>query len=133
MVTGALHVGLLGYLEEQKSGHVPRHHDGSLSLVFDSQYRVTCLTLAHGELLLESRIVPLPDDAVRRRSLLEMLLEQAGNRLEGHTERIAFAPGGQMLVLQQIVPARADRAQFGAMLDSFLNALAGWRRLAGVL
>jgi hypothetical protein len=38
-----------------------------------------------------------------------------------------------MLVLQQIVPAQADRAQVGAVLDSFVNALAGWRRLAGVL
>jgi hypothetical protein len=133
MVTGMCHEGLSRYLAEQKSGAVPRNVDGSITLIFDRQYRVTCLTLAHGDLLLEARILQLPADASSRRSTMEMLLGQAGSTLESHAERIAFAPGGQMLVLQQIVPAQADRAQVGAVLDSFVNALAGWRRLAGVL
>jgi hypothetical protein len=131
-VTRMVHAGLGKYLAENQAGKVPANPDGSVSLVFDRQYRVSCLTLAHGELLLEARIVQLPADTGDRRAAMEMLLQQAGSNLQSHSERIAFAPDGQMLVLQQIVPAQADRVQFGAMLDSFVNALAGWRRLAGV-
>jgi hypothetical protein len=133
MVTSVIHAGLARYLADQKTSQVPRNPDGSVSLIFDGQYRVTCLPFPHGDLLLEARIVQLPVDVQSRRTAMELLLEQAGDMLVSHTERIAFAPGGQMLVLQQIVPTQADRAQFDSMLDRFVNALAGWRRLAGVL
>lgn len=133
MVEGVLHDGLRKYLAEFNTGGVPRNSDGSVSLIFDGQYRVTCLPLAYGDLLLEARILQLPDEARARRITMEALLEQAGSRLGKHTDRIAFAPGEQMLVLQQTVPAQADRAQFISVLDGFVNALAGWRRLAGVL
>ena len=128
-----LHAGFGAYLSELKSKHIPNNPDGSVSLIFDQQYRVTFLTLAHADLLLEARLCHLPDDTSSRRTIVEMLLEQAGSMLETHTEHIVVAPGGQTLLLQQIVPAHADRAQFSTMLDSFVNALAGWRRLAGVL
>lgn len=133
MVTSVLHDGLARYLADQKSTQVPASQDGAFNLIFDNQYRVTCLPFLRGDLLLEARIVHLPADVYRRRTIIEMLLEQAGNRLDSHPERIVLSPGGQMLALQQVVPAQADRAQFGSMLDSFVNALAGWRRLAGVL
>ena len=39
----------------------------------------------------------------------------------------------QMLLLQQTVPAQADKMDVESVLERFVNALAGWRRLAGVL
>ncbi len=133
MVTAMLHENLRQYLAALKAGEPAQNADGSFSLIFDRQYRVTFLMLTHGDLLLDARVLQLPDEPHSRRTTLEMLLEQAGSRLEGHPEWIALAPGGQMLVLQQVVPAKADRAQFSASLDDFVNALAGWRRLVGVL
>nr|WP_314623059.1 CesT family type III secretion system chaperone [uncultured Noviherbaspirillum sp.] len=133
MVTVMLHESLRQYLAALKAGEPAQNADGSFSLIFDSQYRVTFLTLAHGDLLLEARVFQLPDEPRSRRTTLEMLLAQAGSRLEGHPEWIALATGGRMLVLQQVLPAKTDRTQFSASLDDFVNALAGWRRLVGVL
>jgi hypothetical protein len=133
VVTAVVNASLCTFLAELRVSEPPQDSDGSYSLVFDSQYRVTFLALAHGDLLLESRIFQLPDEQHSRRATMQMLLEQAGSRLQSHSEWIAFAPGAQMLVLQQVVPAQADRAHFRALLDDFVNALAGWRRLAGVL
>lgn len=133
MVKNMLHPALSRFLANQRAGEGNRNADGSVSIVFDGQYRVTCMAFAQGGLLLEARIFQLPAESSYRRSSIEMLLEQAGHRLKTYTEWLALASGGQMLMLQQVVPAQADSMQFSAMLDSFVNALAGWRRLAGVL
>ncbi|SMP44880.1 CesT family type III secretion system chaperone [Noviherbaspirillum suwonense] len=133
MVTSALHPELARYLAAEKADQASRSPDGSISMVFDAQYRVTCQVFAQGDLLLEARVLRLPDDEGSRTTTVEMLLEQAGQRLQDHAEWLALGSGGQILMLQQIVPAQADRIQFSNMLDSFVNALAGWRRLAGVL
>jgi hypothetical protein len=127
------HPGLAAYLARNRIERGGTGGDGSVSLVFDRQYRVSCLPATAGDLLLEARLVELPPDPAVRLARLEALLEHAGQTLEQHAEGIALAPGGHMLVLQRTVPARADSKDFESMLESFVNTLANWRRLAGVL
>ena len=133
MVARQLHGGLAAYLPSLQAVQPTREADGSVSLVFDSQYRITCRGNTSGGLLLEARIAELPLDANARRSLLLELLERAGRQFERHTEWMTMTRDRQILLLQQTVPARADRIDVESVLERFVNALAGWRRLAGVL
>lgn len=133
MVARQLHRGLAAYLASRQADQPARNADGSVSLVFDGQYRITCLDNAGGGLLLEARIAELPLDANTRRALLEDLLERAGRQFERHTEWMTMTRDRQMLLLQQTVPAQAERTDVETVLERFVNTLAGWRRLAGVL
>jgi hypothetical protein len=127
------HPGLAAYLTRNRIERGKAGADGSVSLVFDRQYRVSCLPAPAGDLLLEARLVELPPDPAVRLARLEALLEHAGQALEQHAEGIALAPDGDMLVLQSTVPAQAASADLESMLEAFVNTLASWRRLAGVL
>lgn len=133
MVAQQLHGGFAAYLASRQADQPIRNADGSVSLVFDGQYRITCLGNASGGLLVEARVTELPLDANARRSLLEDLLERAGRRFERHTEWMTMTRDRQILLLQQTVPAQADKTDFESALERFINALAGWRTLAGVL
>lgn len=133
MVTRQLHGGLTAYLASKQAGQPSRNADGSVSVVFDGQYRITCVGHASGGLLLEARVTELPADATARRSLIEDLLERAGRGFERHTEWLTMTRDRQMLLLQQTVPSQAGQMDFESILERYVNALAGWRRLAGVL
>lgn len=133
MVSHCRHDGLARYLAERHVGDGYVSPDGSITMVFDGRYRVACLVLSNGELLLEARICDLAADAAARRSLLEELLLQTGRTLERHAEWMSITQDRQTLVLQQTLPAQAPLMDVERLLEDFINALANWRRLAGVL
>ena len=133
MVGLCKHDGLSKYLAERQAGKGCVSPDGSITLVFDGRYRVACLGMSNGELLLEARVCELPAGAAPRSSLLEALLLQSGRALERHGEWMTMTPDRQTLVLQQTLPVLATVMDVEVRLENFINALANWRRLAGVL
>ena len=133
MVSHLRHEGLVKYLADSRGGDGSVSPDGSITMVFDGRYRVACLTLSNGELLLEARICDLPIEALPRRALLEELLVQTGRRLERDAEWMSITKDRQTLVLQKTLPAQASLMDVERLLENFINALANWRRMAGVL
>lgn len=133
MVAQSMHQGFADYLTRNNVGRNAGHDDGSFHLVFDNQYRVAFLTGSGGTLWLESRVCELPENPTERQALLMRLLERAGNEIFLQTACLTLPKVGNLLIVQQLVPAEAGVQEFMRFLENFLNLLASYRSLAGVL
>ena len=127
------HAGLDQYLARNQLGGGEARADGATVLVYDERYRVYCRPAQHGDLVLESRLADVPEEAARCEGMLRQSLELAGERLEVAAEWPVLSEDGRTMRLQQRVAADARLEGVELALEAFTNATAAWRRRLGVL
>ena len=127
------HAGLDAYLQRNGLSNGEARTDGATVLVFDERYRVYCRPAQQGDVVLEIRLTEMPDDERRGGDLLQQALEFMGERLDEASEAPALSEDGQVLLLQQRVPAHARIDDLERALESFINAVGTWRRRLCVL
>jgi len=104
--------------------------EGRVVLAIDQRDRVHLLPGPHNSVVLQSDVLPLPDHAdTRTDDILLRLAKTAAGLLQGHASTLSIDRNRQALVLQQLVPARADLQALQAALADFANALAFWSRI----
>ena len=133
MVAHRMHAGLADYLARNNVSENGQHDNGSVHLVFDNQYRIAFTAASNGALLLESRVCELPVDRITRQSCLISLLEKAGDEMYVQMASLVLPQDGNLLTVQQLISAEAGIQEFEQFLEKFINLLAGYRSLAGVL
>ena len=128
-----IHNGLAGYLYRQGLRQQAERVDGAVVLVFDRRYRVFCRPAAHGDLVLECRVVDLPGDAREADDMIRECLFASWVRMREHPDIPALSEDGMSIVVQLSVPSDSTINEFERALESYVNSLADWRRIFRVV
>ena len=128
-----MHAGLVAYMGRNRLAVNAPLIDGSIVLVLDKRYRVFCRPAPHGDLVLESRLVQLPDKAGEADELIRLCLMGSWVRMREHGDVPVLTNDQTEINLQQRIPADATINEFEGMLERFTNAIAEWRRIFRVL
>jgi hypothetical protein len=124
-----LHNGLAGYLARHHLERQAERVDGAVALLFDRRYRVFCRPAPHGDLVLESRIIELPDDPEAADSLIRECLFASWVRMPDFSDVAALSDDGQAIVIQLRIPSDASINEVESALESYVNAMSDWRRI----
>ena len=123
------HDGLASYLARRNQvGAADERSDGAVVLVFDEQYRVFCRPAPRGDLVFETTLTALPDDAARSDALLGEAVRLAAQGLEVQPDALVLSEDERALLLQRRLPADAGSGEFEQGLEDFVNAIGAWRR-----
>ena len=128
-----LHAGLSGYMSRLKLPAQKPRTDGALVLVVDSHYRIFCRPGPHGDLILESRLLRLPEKRLDADELIRECLLASWVRMTEHADVPTLSADESEIQLQQRVPADATTDEFEHALEQFTNSVADWRRIFRVL
>jgi hypothetical protein len=129
----AMHPGLAGYMTGNAIGMPEARHDGALVLVIDGLYRIFFRPAQHGDLVMEARLVDVPESTAARERMLTEVLEAAADRLLEHADMPTLSSNEDQLTLQQRIPQDAGPAEVEVALEQFTNAVVAWRSFLGVL
>ena len=128
-----LHSGLAGYMSRQKILAKESRIDGALVFTVDTRYRIFCRPGPHGDLVLESQLVQLPDQRDEADDLVRECLLGSWVRMMEHADVPVLSQNESEILLQQRVTADATVDEFESALEQFTNSLADWRRVFRVL
>lgn len=127
------HGGLASYLARNQFDPAEERPDGAIVLVFDEKYRVFCRPASRGDLVLETTLTTLPEDAGRCDALLGEALRLAAPSLDTRADALVLSEDECALLLQRRLSADAASDEFEQGLEQFVNATGAWRRWLGVL
>lgn len=133
MVVQPRHRGLAEYLLRHDIGIDEKALNETLHLIFDKQFRVAFSTGSNGVLWLEGKIAEVPVNISSRMRLFMALLEHIGQEFEYETANVVTSEDERLVLLQQMAPAEAAGQEFENLLEKFINLLAKYRSLAGML
>lgn len=105
--------------------------DGSYVLVFDGRYKLAFVAEGSSSAVVRSPAGELPVDGVERREALDRLLDAATARMSKGGEILTVEEGERRLFLYRRFVTDIQPHVFEALLTSFVNSLAFWRRMAG--
>lgn len=127
------HNGLSAFLDRKKinSGH--RLTDGAIVLSLDKSYRVFCRPATHGDLVLESRLMQLPQNNKEADELIAHTLLGSWVRMQSHADIPVLSQDETEICLQQRISSDATVDEFENALEQFTNSISDWRRILRVL
>lgn len=128
-----LHTGLAGYINRQQLPAMQPRVDGALVISIDTRYRIFCRPGPHGDLVLESKLLQLPERRDEADDLIRECLLGSWVRMMEHADVPVLAQNENEILLQQRVSADATVDEFESALEQFTNSLADWRRIFRVL
>ena len=128
-----LHAGLSGFLERRQLMPQKERLDGAVVITLDDSYRIYCRPAPHGDLVLESRLLDLPERAGDADEIIQRCLLASWTRRAEHAEVPVLSEDESQLLLQRRVPSDASIEELEEALEAFTNALADWRRIFRVL
>lgn len=128
-----LHSGFSGFLERR--GLVPDHQrlDGAVVINLDRSFRIYCRPAQHGDLVLESRLLSLPDSQAEEEAMIRQCLLASWVRMATHADIPVISEDGNHLLLQQRLPSDATVDEVEQSLECFVNSVADWRRVFRIL
>ena len=128
-----LHSGLSGFL--RRKNFVPKQErvDGAIPLSIDNRYRIYCRPAAHGDLVLEARLIDLPMQASDVDALIRECLLASWVRMHEHADVPVLSENETSIFLEQRISADASIDEFEAALEKFTNSIADWRRIFRIL
>lgn len=127
------HPGFAAHLDRHGLADGELRSDGSVELLFGDRMRVLARPGVRGELVLESRLIPLDPSTRSGEQRMQLALETAASRWLRSSEALVLAPERGMLLLQQQVPADCSADEVEASLVEFVGAVGFWRRHLGAL
>ena len=122
------HAGLAAYCARNPADGERERHGDSISWIFDGEYRISCELASGGDLLLEARVIELPQDQRLADETLAEAMQCLAFRVHEHAEALVLSENEDILLIQQTVAADADVDAFESSLERFINALANWRQ-----
>ncbi|HSY26225.1 MAG TPA: CesT family type III secretion system chaperone [Burkholderiaceae bacterium] len=122
-----VHAGLSSYLLRNRID-ADRREDGSTVLVFDRQYRVRCWPASNGDIVLESRVTELPEEAHQCDDMLKEAMECAAHRINNYPEALVISEDIRELSIQQRISVDTTADGFETLLEQFVNSLTSWRQ-----
>jgi hypothetical protein len=123
------HAGLSGYMMRNQIVPEAARSDGALVLMFDKKYRVYCRPAPRGDLVLEARLIEMPDEPAKTDALIKQALQVAGGRLYTDADALVLSDDESKLFLQQRIAADSSTDEFEIGLEQFVNAVAVWRQV----
>ena len=133
MMLERLHSGLAGYISRQKITARQTRIDGALVLTVDTRYRVFCRLGPHGDLVLESKLLQLPERRDEADDIVRECLLGSWVRMMEHADVPVLSQNETEILLQQRVTADATVDEFESALEQFTNSIADWQRIFRVL
>lgn len=133
MMLERLHSGLAGYMSRQKIASNQPRIDGALILSIDTRYRIFCRPGPHGDLVLESLLLQLPDHRDEADDMIRECLLGSWVRMMEYADVPVLSQNENEILLQQRVTADATVDEFESALEQFTNSIADWRRIFRVL
>lgn len=127
------HNGLSAFLNRKKITPGQLLTDGSIVLSLDKSYRVFCRPAPHGDLVLESRLMRLPQDDKAADELIAHTLLGSWVRTRSHADVPVLSQDETEICLQQRISSDATVDEFENALEQFINSIADWRRILRVL
>lgn len=127
------HSGLSNYFDRKNLQVAEARADGAVVLLLDKRYRVFCRPASHGDLILESHLVFLPDDIYLADELISHALMASWVRMREHADVPVLSDDENEITLQQRVSIDATADEFENALEEFANSLVQWRRIFRVL
>ena len=128
-----IHNGLAGYMERKNIKRPAERTDGAVVILVDRRYRVFCRPAPHGDLVLESQIVELPESPAEVDSTIRECLYASWVRMRDYPEVPALSEDGAAIVIQLRLPSDATVDEFEVALKSYVDSLADWRRIFRVV
>lgn len=132
-MSARLHSGLAGYMSRQKMATQQTRTDDALVLTIDTRYRIFCRPGPHGDVVLESQLLQLPERRNEADEIIRECLLGSWVRMMEHADVPVLSNNENELLLQQRVTADATVDEFENALEQFTNSLADWRRIFRVL
>lgn len=132
-MSARLHSGLAGYMSRQKMAAQQTRTDDALVLTIDTRYRIFCRPGPHGDVVLESQLLQLPERRNEADEIIRECLLGSWVRMMEHADVPVLSNNENELLLQQRVTADATVDEFENALEQFTNSLADWRRIFRVL
>jgi hypothetical protein len=133
MMSARLHSGLAGYMSRQKMTAQQTRTDDALVLTIDTRYRIFCRPGPHGDVVLESHLLQLPERRNEADEIIRECLLGSWVRMMEHADVPVLSNNENELLLQQRVTADVTVDEFENALEQFTNSLADWRRIFRVL
>jgi hypothetical protein len=133
MMSARLHSGLTGYMSRQKIAAQQTRTDDALVLTIDTRYRIFCRPGPHGDVVLESQLLQLPERRNEADEIIRECLLGSWVRMMEHADVPVLSNNENELLLQQRVTADATVDEFENALEQFTNSIADWRRIFRVL
>ena len=127
------HSGLSTYFERLNLQINEPRSDGAIVLLLDKRYRIFCRPASHGDLILESHLVNIPDDLFLANELISYALMGSWVRMRDHADVPVLSEDENEITLQQRVSNDATADEFEKALEEYTNSLAQWRRIFRVL
>lgn len=128
-----LHNGLAGYLARHRMQLQEDRVDGAVTLLVDQRYRIFCRPAPHGDLVLESRVIDLPNDTNAADSLIQECLYASWVRMPDYQDIPALSDDGEAILIQQRIPSDASVNEVETALEAYVNALSDWRRIFRII
>ncbi len=132
-MSARLHSGLTGYMSRQKIAAQQTRTDDALVLTIDTRYRIFCRPGPHGDVVLESQLLQLPERRNEADEIIRECLLGSWVRMMEHADVPVLSNNENELLLQQRVTADATVDEFENALEQFTNSIADWRRIFRVL
>lgn len=85
--------------------------------------------LPSGEVLVESRLAPLPQAPAERDRMLEKAMKVSAAKLPLTVGGLTVDPDGAALWLQATMSGQADLAQFDQTVEQLVNEVEQWRKV----
>lgn len=133
MMLERIHSGLAGFLNRQNMSPDHSRLDGALILNIDKNYRIYCRPGPHGDLILESLLLQLPDRRDEADDVISECLMGSWVRMMEYADVPVLSQNENEIHLQQRVTADATVDEFERSLEQFTNSIADWRRIFRVL
>jgi hypothetical protein len=127
------HAGLSSYFEIHNLQVSDVRSDCAIVLLIDKRYRIFCRPASHGDLVLESHLVNLPDDVYAADELISHALMGSWVRMRDHADIPVLSEDENEITLQQRVSIDATADEFEKALEEFTNSLVQWRRIFRIL
>lgn len=99
-----------------------------VTLVFEKRYRVHFVEATDGRVLIESRIIDLPEKGVRRDSVLMEVGKLAWVSASRHEACCAVDENDYAVWLQMLCAPDDKTKEFARKVDVFVDLLAFWRK-----
>lgn len=133
MIIDRLHVGLAGYAERHQLDAPADRIDGAVVLTFDGRYRIYCRPAPYGDLVLESKLIDVPEKPNDAEELLRTTLMASAVRMMSYADVPVLSKNGLVILLHQRIPADATVDELEGSLQNFVTSLSEWRRIFRIL
>ncbi len=132
-MSGKFHSGFAGFMDKKGLSSESQRLDDSIVISIGRSFRIYCRPASHGDLVLESRLIQLPDSPADDADLISRCLLASWIRMGTHSDVPVLSENSSHILLQQRMPSDATVEEVELSLENFVNSIVEWRRVFRIL